>query len=761
MSRPLAILASIGLIGASVVFGSSVANAAGVVSAPTGHVSHHSPLAMGHFDSSDYARQAAKLPSGLVKAVKRDVGLAPAQYLADSAAAVHAVKVVDSLESVGVDVLGSNMSGTTLKVNVPSQADAAVVTEAGGVPVIGAPAKLDLSGQTFHTTSALYGGSAWVGSDTSAGGKDLDYRCSVGFNGYSTTSGAAQFSTAGHCAVPLVGTAYGLTQTVADDDNGSVTPQLGARVSSEAEFGSGYDYGIVAAGANVTPQASILTWGGDGAGAPLGSTPLPITGESAAIKGATICKSGSTSGWTCGTITAVDQNISVEDDKTPPVDHSVNGIVSTACMLPGDSGGAAVIGSVAVGVDSASSFTACSDSGKESIFFPMISAAGAKSVVGQQGSKWQIALTMPTPSVNSIGSSGTVLTTDAMTGTLSTAEAGATSASDIVSLYLDGSSTALETASASTGSWSLPLTTASSGTHTWVVKSSYGHSFSSSVSGSFTVAQGFTETKPTISGSAKVGSTLTAKVSSVPAADSYSYQWAANGTDIGTDTSTYTLTASELSRTITVAVTASKSGYTPPPAQTSTATAKVVSGTLVPIKPVVTGTRRIGDTLTATTKPWGPGTVTVSYTWSRNGSTISGATGSTYKQAWNDYGKKINVKVKGVESGYTTAYSATATSLKTGTGYFVTSTPIISSMTPYVGERLTVSHAGWAPTTSTFSYRWYVGGKSVASNSHSYFVVPKSALGKVITVKVVIKKTHYTTVNKTSAGTAKVTATAP
>ena len=69
---------------------------------------------------------------------------------------------------------------------------------------------------------------------------------------------------------------------------------------------------------------------------------------------------------------------------------------------------------------------------------------------------------------------------------------------------------------------------------------------------------------PTITGTAAVGSTLTAVPGSWgPGTVALTYQWKASGTNIsGATAATFTITAAQLGQTITVAVTGTETGYT-------------------------------------------------------------------------------------------------------------------------------------------------------------------------------------------------------
>jgi hypothetical protein len=475
------------------------------------------PLAMGSYPASEYAAAAAKLPKGLVIAVSRDVHLTAAQYLADAAAEEHAVKVVASLKTAGVHVLGSKMVGAKLVVNVASASQVRTVVATGATAVVGAPKTPDLSKQTFHSVSStnIYGGEGYFfystpGQNSGAGDGDL---CSIGFNGYSVATGAAQFVTAGHCAtvIPDGNSVFLRVQTTSGVYKNTVSlgAAIGTAVPDEADYGGTKgdfahedDYGIVSEGdSGVVANGSVATWGGNSGSspstkAPTASTPLGITGETAAMDGATLCKSGSTTGWTCGKIEAVDSEVLVSG-------QYVNTIVATTCLIPGDSGGGAVIGTEAVGIDSGSDFPqtftsaskacanpeskpsdgAADDPGYQSVFFPMVSAdAGYASVQSEQGANWQLGLTVSAPKVTSPASGANAFTTGNFKGTLANPNP-----ASMVSLYLDGSHTATSTVSASGGSWSFPLSSVTAGKHTYSLVATSGYSKSIATTGTIVV----------------------------------------------------------------------------------------------------------------------------------------------------------------------------------------------------------------------------------------------------------------------------------
>jgi Trypsin len=423
---------------------------------------------MGSYPSADFVTEAQALPPELVASLDTDLGITGEEFIAQSEAAVQAVEVVDSLEDSGIDVLGSRIDGTTLTVNVASESDVSIVESAGAVAIVGTPEPYVVPPVPLKFTvdpkSNFYSGQGYY---YESGG--LGYRCTNGFNGFST-AGAQRFVSAGHCVGHAQSSFIALkmstpNQFLTSAELGSV---LGTAVAGSAALGGGKDAGLVnITNASVRPQGSTLTWG-NGGGAPLASTPLPITGRAETLPGAFVCKSGSTTGWACGTVLEVDYEANVGGDL-------VNSIVTDACTLEGDSGGPLVSGSFAIGITSWATDAQCGD---PNFFaagaFPMVSGAGRSSVTSMYGSTWQLAVTVPAPAVTSVGvpqPGGSPVT-----GTLSGAEAGST-----VGLYLDGSTTPIATSSVSGNSWSISMAAVPAGNHIYRVNASTGFSKSPAV----------------------------------------------------------------------------------------------------------------------------------------------------------------------------------------------------------------------------------------------------------------------------------------
>jgi streptogrisin C len=179
--------------------------------------------------------------------------------------------------------------------SAPSQATRTFLANAHGVTV-----------RTVRTAQAtplanVRGGDAWFGPG---------FRCSVGFSAR-TSSGAKRMVTAGHCTEGG-GTASGFNNVTMGPINGSV-------FSLQGDFGK-----VDVTSSSWTLAATVNRYGqGD----------LTVHGSTAAATGASVCRSGSTTGWHCGTIQAKNQTVNYPN-------RTVQGLTRTnVCAEPGDSGG--------------------------------------------------------------------------------------------------------------------------------------------------------------------------------------------------------------------------------------------------------------------------------------------------------------------------------------------------------------------------------------------------------------------------------------
>ena len=169
--------------------------------------------------------------------------------------------------------------------------------------------------------------------------------------------------------------------------------------------------------------------------------------------------------------------------------------------------------------------------------------------------------------------------------------------------------------------------------------------------------------------------------------------------------------------------------------------------------PTITGTAKVGLTLTAVAGTWSPAPVNLTYQWSAGGIPIVGATASTYVVVAANIGKSITVKVTGTKLGYITVSKISlATALVVAGSLTATPTPTITG-TAILGLTLTAAPGTWTPAPVVLTYQWYVGGIPVLGATSSTFLLVGLNVGNLVTVTVTGTKVGYVTVSKTSAPT--------
>jgi hypothetical protein len=95
----------------------------------------------------------------------------------------------------------------------------------------------------------------------------------------------------------------------------------------------------------------------------------------------------------------------------------------------------------------------------------------------------------------------------------------------------------------------------------------------------------------------------------------------------------------------------------------SRAALAATSGPVNSVRPAITGTKQVGQTLTCSTGTWSK-SPTFTYQWLRNGQPISGATASTRVLQVADQGALMSCRVTAKKSGITrSATSAQTTAI--------------------------------------------------------------------------------------------------
>ncbi|KAK6222593.1 hypothetical protein LQW54_000773 [Pestalotiopsis sp. IQ-011] len=330
------------------------------------------------------AQASSNLHPKILAAMKRDLGLDAAQATARVAREIAATSVIDQVKTLaGPAFAGAWVAedGQTINVAITDASLASQVTSAGATPVTvsndvskleqakSALDNMDIEQpQTLASDSAETGIAAYYvdvasnklvlealagsvahaeslatevglsadeyevvtvtempGTFATVQGGDAYYidrsaRCSIGF---SVTTG---FVSAGHC-----GTA-----------GSSATTSAGAALGtfSNSVFPGSADMSYIKTVSGTTLRGYIDSYG---------SSTLPVSGSTASAVGASICRSGSTTGVHCGTVGALGATVTYSEGR-------VTGLTRTSvCAEPGDSGGSFYSGAQAQGVTSGGS----------------------------------------------------------------------------------------------------------------------------------------------------------------------------------------------------------------------------------------------------------------------------------------------------------------------------------------------------------------------------------------------------------------------
>jgi hypothetical protein len=197
-----------------------------------------------------------------------------------------------------------------------------------------------------------------------------------------------------------------------------------------------------------------------------------------------------------------------------------------------------------------------------------------------------------------------------------------------------------------------------------------------------------------------------------------------------------------------------------PACPTRSRTAPIAHQFTVSSPPTVTGTARIGYTLTAHVAPWSPTPMSLTYQWLDSGSVIPGATTSSYALTIAVVDTEISVRIVGRYATYATK-TYTSPPLVVGLGLFgSTPTPTISGAA-HVNMTLTASSGNWSPTPDLLNYQWKSNGVAIAGETNSTYDVSPGQVGRRISVSVTATRFDFTPKTTTSASTAAVTVAIP
>ena len=287
---------------------------------------------------------------------------------------------------------------------------------------------------------------------------------------------------------------------------------------------------------------------------------------------------------------------------------------------------------------------------------------------------------------------------------------------------------------------------------------------------------------PGITGMVWAGETLTATTDLIEDEDgltgaTFTYQWLVDGAEInGATDSTYIVIAADEGKPIEVRVAFTDDAGNPESLTSNPFRSAppliirdvpvIASNTPASGAPTITGTVRVGETLTANTTNIsdsdGLNKATFTYQWLADDADITDATGSTYALVAADEGKTVKVRITftddaGNDESLTSAPTATVTASNTP----ATGEPTITGKAQ-VGETLTANTTGIADSdgliNATFTYQWLADDTDITDATGSTYTLAAADEGETVKVRVSFTDDRGHQETLTSTATAAVTA---
>ncbi|MGZ4535814.1 MAG: CHAP domain-containing protein [Nocardioidaceae bacterium] len=260
--------------------------------------------------------------------------------------------------------------------------------------------------------------------------------------------------------------------------------------------------------------------------------------------------------------------------------------------------------------------------------------------------------------------------------------------------------------------------------------------------------------KPTVTGTAKVGAQLAASPGTWSQPDAtISYQWRADGVNIANATSpTFKLRLAQQGKKISVRTTAAKLGY-PTATVSSPSTPAVEPGEISnTVAPAITGVPQVDQTLTASAGEWTPAATAETYQWFADGAPIDGATAPTLPVTPDLVQKAVTVTVTASKAGYTDVPVTSAATTPVLPGTFTVSAPPTVSGTPQPGQTLTFDPGTFTPE-GTVAVQWLRGGAPIEGATGTTYQPTAADLGAHLAARMTLTRDGYTTVTSRTAPT--------
>ncbi|MCU1568072.1 MAG: putative S-layer domain protein [Pseudarthrobacter sp.] len=170
----------------------------------------------------------------------------------------------------------------------------------------------------------------------------------------------------------------------------------------------------------------------------------------------------------------------------------------------------------------------------------------------------------------------------------------------------------------------------------------------------------------------------------------------------------------------------------------------------------VSGTMKVGETITANLPPLEPAPTNVEYRWIHADGYFDMTTSEpTFVLRPEDAGKRMTVRAYATKHGYRT-YLGLYEAQESVIGPIVSSAPVTISGTATVGQTLTAILGTLNPTPEKVSYTWKRNGEAIAEASARQLQLTQADAGTEISVTVTAQRAGYEPLVETSAPTARI-----
>lgn len=172
--------------------------------------------------------------------------------------------------------------------------------------------------------------------------------------------------------------------------------------------------------------------------------------------------------------------------------------------------------------------------------------------------------------------------------------------------------------------------------------------------------------------------------------------------------------------------------------------------------PRIVGSVKVGSPITAVFPTWKPAPTAKGFRWLRDGTTISGATKSTYTPSAEDRGHRLYLTIIGARDGYTQATRTKDLGI-VGTGDAPTATvgPKLRGSAA-VGGTLSTTAGTWNVAGLSVRYQWLRNGSVVSDQTTNTYAVTSGDVGTTIASRVIVSKAGYADGSARSAVTGTI-----